>query len=378
MKQCTGKPTRAWAQLTGAVVMVLVGAVTPASAQRLIGSQPFCPPTPCPLSEGILAPTTPSPTPSTTPPGQLTPPTTTAPTDTSTSTPEAPTPPSSLAGAVGTEGLAAVAPGYIDYAIPMTQFRFRFDSAYDDNRPDRAEFFYPKCGCFRLAGLDPHAPGPPLVEPSIDYQEYWFYGEYAFTNRFSVFFEAPIVAINPEANQNASGCGDINAGFKLALIADEGQYLTFQFRTYFPTGDPGKGLGTDHFSLEPALLFHTPLTDKLAFDSEFHEWIAIPGTDFSGNVLRYGLGFSYLLFQEDKLRFTPIAEVVGWTVLTGKELDGLTGETLSASGNTIVNAKMGLRTTFKDQSSLYVGYGRALTGTVWYKDILRVEYQLAF
>ena len=32
MKQRTGKPTRAWAQLTGAVVMVLVGAVTPASA----------------------------------------------------------------------------------------------------------------------------------------------------------------------------------------------------------------------------------------------------------------------------------------------------------------------------------------------------------
>jgi hypothetical protein len=29
-------------------------------------------------------------------------------------------------------------------------------------------------------------------------------------------------------------------------------------------------------------------------------------------------------------------------------------------------------------SSLYVGYGRALTGAVWYKDILRVEYRLMF
>ena len=31
-----------------------------------------------------------------------------------------------------------------------------------------------------------------------------------------------------------------------------------------------------------------------------------------------------------------------------------------------------------EQSDVYVGYGRALTGDVWYKDMVRVEYRLHF
>ena len=32
--------------------------------------------------------------------------------------------------------------GYIDPAIPAELFRFRYDAAYDNNRPTRAEFFW--------------------------------------------------------------------------------------------------------------------------------------------------------------------------------------------------------------------------------------------
>ena len=32
--------------------------------------------------------------------------------------------------------------GYIDPAIPADLFRFRYDAAYDNNRPTRAEFFW--------------------------------------------------------------------------------------------------------------------------------------------------------------------------------------------------------------------------------------------
>src|SRR3954451_6027482 len=54
--------------------------------------------------------------------------------------------------------------GYIDPAPPRTTFRLRFDAAYDNNRPNRAEFFYPQGG-------SPGTPGPPLPETSVDYQE---------------------------------------------------------------------------------------------------------------------------------------------------------------------------------------------------------------
>jgi len=33
---------------------------------------------------------------------------------------------------------------------------------------------------------------------------------------------------------------------------------------------------------------------------------------------------------------------------------------------------------FPAPNDVYIGYGRALTGEVWYKDILRVEYRRFF
>ena len=42
--------------------------------------------------------------------------------------------------------------GYIDTAIPGNVFRLRFDTAYNNNRPNRAEFFYAKG--FRQKGPD--------------------------------------------------------------------------------------------------------------------------------------------------------------------------------------------------------------------------------
>jgi hypothetical protein len=81
-----------------------------------------------------------------------------------------------------------------------------------------------------------------------------------------------------------------------------------------------------------------------------------------------------------------VIETVAWTVLDGKELPP-TGPIHESGGETIVNLKVGARIGFGQdgslgtvlgKSDLYVGYGRALTGTFWYKDILRVEYRVRF
>ena len=49
--------------------------------------------------------------------------------------------------------------GYIDSAIPATQYRLRLDAAYGNNRPTRAEFFYA-----RGAPLGPGLPVPEVIE----------------------------------------------------------------------------------------------------------------------------------------------------------------------------------------------------------------------
>jgi hypothetical protein len=313
--------------------------------------------------------------------------------------------PSGEAGgaALGGGALSVGNTGYIDNAIPFTHFRLRFDAAYGDNRPDRAEFFYPECGCNNGG----HGPGPNKPETKVDYQDISSYLEIALSNRFSGFVEVPVRFLNPEVNDNATGLGDMNAGAKFAVIATEDTYLTGQLRVYFPTGDASRGLGNSHTALEPGILAHQQM-DRLALDAEVRDWIPLNtgnefmGNQFAGNVIRYGIGVSYLALNSPRFRVIPVVEFVGWTVLSGEEtevaspgaaqlllanvMDMGLANVRDASGDTIVNAKVGVRfgfgdlqeTGFLSGSDLYVGYGRALTGDVWYKDILRVEYRLRF
>ncbi len=286
-----------------------------------------------------------------------------------------------LASGAGVGTSAALDPGYIDIAAPRTQFRLRYDSFYGDNRPDRAEFFYPKCGCFKIAGLDPNAKGPPLPETRVDAQELSAYVEYAATERLSGFIEAPVRWINPVDNANASGFSDLNFGLKYAVLYSAEQVLTVQVRAFAPTGDAFKGLGTDDWRLEPALLYERQLSSRMALLAEFRDNIPIDAnTDFAGSVLRYGLGVSYLAYDGPTVRVAPILEFVGWTVLDGKEFSPDLGDggVKDAAGDTIVNVKFGGRFLFGEHADFYVGYGRALTGTVWYKDIVRAEFRLRF
>ncbi|MGA8348547.1 MAG: hypothetical protein WB773_12225, partial [Isosphaeraceae bacterium] len=103
-----------------------------------------------------------------------------------------------------------------------------------------------------------------------------------------------------------------------------------------------------------------------------------------GNILNYGLGVFYNVVLTDSFRVAPISEFVGWTVLGGlKATDASTPQ--SASGDTIVNMKIGVRfglgdynrpgggSQLNDRVSLYAGYARSLTGDFWYKDMFRLE-----
>lgn len=277
-------------------------------------------------------------------------------------------------------------PGYIDYAVVRNFFRIRFDAAYNDRFADRAEFIYPQCGCFN--GLTPPpsplAKGPPKPESRVDYQDLTPYVELVLLPGLSGFIETPVRFLNPEQNDNAAGFSDIITGFKYALVAHDDTYLTFQFKIYAPTGDPHQGLGTGHASLEPGLLLYQRWTDRLSLYGELRDWIPLSdanfaGHDFAGNVFRYGIGFGYDLLNSDSCcqtrRLAAITELVGWSVLGGQESNQT--NVFDATGDSILNAKVGLRYTMNEHS-FYLGYGHALTSQAWYEDIMRLEYRLAF
>jgi hypothetical protein len=289
--------------------------------------------------------------------------------------------------------------GYIDDAIIDSQVRVRFEVGLGNRAPDRAEFFYAKCGCYRdLVGpnADPDAPGPgPGVVQDMDFKQFMVEAEYAATSRFSVFGEIPVRWIEPKAFipdlgsfDDQGGFGDLRAGAKFALAASPDYTVTARVQVYFPTGSASKGLGTDHASVEPSLLYFQKFpntSDRFALEGQFGFWLPIGGSDgsipanddgFAGNVLAYGIGPSYVVYDGNGVRIAPVVELVGWRVLSGFKTPP--DADTDVSGTNIVNLKYGARFTFQGRNSLYVGYGHALTDESWYDDIVRIEYRYSF
>jgi hypothetical protein len=274
--------------------------------------------------------------------------------------------------------------GYIDNALPVTMFRLRYDSSYGNNRPDRGEFFYAKCGCFNTR--DAH--GPPLPERNVDSQDLYSYMEYAISPRLSVFGNIPVRFINPDVNTNAAGISDLQFGGKYAFLYGPTRVMSLQLKVIVPTGRTVSGLGTGNTWLEPGILYQEQLSSRWQVFGQLKDQIPLDRqSDFTGNILTYGLGTSYTVASGSWGYIAPVGEVVGWTLLSGRELNPDSGMDVPASGDTIVNGKVGMRVGFGQsqlgqpyptRSDLYVGYGRALTGEVWYKNMLRVEYRWFF
>jgi hypothetical protein len=172
----------------------------------------------------------------------------------------------------------------------------------------------------------------------------------------------------------------VRGGVKVALLEATKHVLTAQLQAYLPTGDASAGLGTNHASLEPALLYFVHATDKVLVESQvgvWHPYVGSAGlvpTDperFAGNVVFYGFGPSLDFYHKRGFGLAPVVEFVGWHVTSGFQ----TTDFVSAAGTNIFNIKVGARLSWADKGSIYVGWGHALTDARWYSNILRVEYR---
>ena len=292
--------------------------------------------------------------------------------------------------------------GYIEDGTIDSHLRVRFDDSGGGVAPDRAEFFYGKCGCYQgLASIDPpaydpNAPGPaPGVVTDYDTHQLYFEGQAAWHNRIAGFVEIPVRWLDPKgfvaglgSFGSTSGLSDIRAGVKVALTSSDTHYLTVLVRGEFPSGDAAKGLGTNHGTFVPALLYYQRAGERFAIESQIGDFHPLSGSagvptnssdKFSGDVVFYGIGPSFEVVSTERFRLAPVVELVGWHVTGGfaTQVPGnVAGVAVAADGTDIVNLKFGARATFNDRTSIYIGYGKKLTDAGWYNDIVRFEVRV--
>jgi hypothetical protein len=190
---------------------------------------------------------------------------------------------------------------FVDTARPRTLQRVRYNALTDIQFPDRAEYFWAR---EMLPGGPGRGPGKPKYikvakryrgELSTNISQLTYYQE-AASERASFFIELPYQATNPVITPRHAGFGDMNLGSKAMFFDCELMQLTFQFRTFIPTGNPAYGTGNGHTTLEPSLLTSVRLAPSTYFQGQLAEWIPLGGdTNYEGSVLHYHFSFNQVL-----------------------------------------------------------------------------------
>src|SRR5262249_2611811 len=153
-------------------------------------------------------------------------------------------------------------------------------------------------------------------------------------------------------------------------------------KTYIPTGDFTKGLGTGHVSLEPSLLFGLRLSPDAYFQAQLAYWIPIGGDDlFQGNIFHAHTSCNHVL-----CRILPDVVLVGtaelnyWgflggtypnTDFLGVGADGKLAPFAVTATASMFSAGPGVRLFICDKIDFGVGTAFSFTGDHWAREQVR-------
>jgi hypothetical protein len=267
-----------------------------------------------------------------------------------------------------------------DGARPITQLGLRFDHGWHMPFPDKAEYFLPRSDG---KGMGPSPVAGFFNGTHLSYRDFSLYNEAAI-DRFSASIAIPYRQISPDGYLGASGFADLVLGTKSLLLDCELIQFTFGFKTYLPTGNFNKGLGTGHVSLEPALLTSIKCTPETYVQSEVAYWIPVGGdTDFQGPVFHYHLSLNHVLWHcGHDVQLIGTAELNGYEFLGGRaSLNAAVNPVLATSAKNVADVLSvgpGVRLVICDKIDLGVGSAFAVTDQSISDQFLRVDFRWRF
>lgn len=266
---------------------------------------------------------------------------------------------------------AANAAFFVEGTRPVSTTRIRWDAMLGYTFPDRAEFFWARSG----GG----GKGPGAIESRVRVHQLSMYTEVAAKGA-SAFFDIPYLGLDPTVNRDASGFGDMKVGAKTLLFDRDLFQVGFMFTTYLPVGNPGKGLGTGHVSLEPSLLATLKLAPNTFLQGQLSEWIPIAGDPtYAGSILHYHFSLNHVLFRpfSNDVQVIGTAEFNGYSFQDGAFSDPAVGQFQQASADTYVSFGPGLRLVMCDFLDFGIGAAFAV-GTHGPNQHYRTEFRIRY
>ena len=260
-------------------------------------------------------------------------------------------------------------------ARPITQTRLQWNYTSSLNYPDRGEYYWARSDG-RGRGVTPQF-GARSVG-FVDQHELMQVTE-AATGKASISVATPYRSVNPQFAGSQAGFSDVIIGAKSLLLDSELLLAAFQFNTFIPSGNAGKGLGTGHVSLEPSVILGLRLGPQSFLQVQIAEWIPLGGdSTYSGAMLHYHLAYNQVLWKPtEKVQLIGTAEAHGYSFQDG----GFTDPTLGfrkASDHTSGQLGTGARLFICDKYDLGVGGVWGITGANQLGSQLRVEARVRY
>ncbi|MFO0878917.1 MAG: hypothetical protein U0840_16365 [Gemmataceae bacterium] len=257
---------------------------------------------------------------------------------------------------------------------PITQSKLRWESGPGFLYPDRSEYFWARADG---QGRGPKPTAPLLATPSLRYNELIMVNE-GGTGAITMTIEQPYREVQAEPYFHSAGFSDMSIMTKTLLFDCELLQFSMLFRTYIPLGNPLKGLGTGHVTLEPGGVVGLKLTPTTYLQTQVSQWIPLGGSpDYAGSILHYHGSLNQVLWRiMPDVPLIGTLECAGYSFQTGKYTDPFLGSFQKSSGYTYLYAGGGARLFVCDKVDFGFGGLFAMSDQHFAREIYRMEFRV--
>src|SRR5262249_47269696 len=156
--------------------------------------------------------------------------------------------------------------------------------------------------------------------------------------------------------------------------------ISFQTRTYLPTGNFTRGLGTGHVSMDLSLPFNIKLAPETCWQGQLAYQFPIGGDQlYQGPIFHYHTSINQTLCHCGRdVQLAGLVEMNFYQIMGGNYTIPGDGVASAKNVGTILNLGPGLRLNICDKIDFGIGSAFSLTSSSIGEQIIRADFRWRF